>query len=448
MTTKHLGVECENFASEKASWKELHSMRKQLGRAMKDLLSKLEQEKRDFRKDELEAYERCDKIIDRINAEFDLREEKNTRDPIPDEPVKTIKMEDKVFSMETKTETFSLKSNKRGWTELFPGDNNMAGYESAEHFLKTVAKRDIAPAEARTMQVKVGASGGYAVPTQLWNEMWASALEDSIMLTNAKVYPMQNTSLILPCYDNESRSTNIFGVNASFTEEASTATAQDLVLRTVTLTAKKFSIYTDISAELADDNGVGLANSIAQRIAEALRFQLDYECLMGAGVQGPQGIVNSPAMIAVDRAGANDIAFADVLNMWLKLHPAFRKSAFWVCSPGAENKMLQIKDGGNTVLWFPNGSVATTFNTLLNRPVYVSEKLPNVGTKGDLMLIAGDAYALGIRKDVTFDSTPYFRFKDDVISMRCILRLDGATLLDAPITMKNGQTASAYVVLN
>ena len=76
-----------------------------------------------------------------------------------------------------------------------------------------------------------------------------------------------------------------------------------------------------------------------------------------------------------------------------------------------------------------------------------TEKIPVIGTEGDIILTDLSQYAIGLRQDMSLDRSAHAGFTKDTTFFRGILRSDGLGLWNAPYTPKNGNTLSWAVTL-
>ncbi|MCI0409057.1 MAG: phage major capsid protein, partial [Acidobacteria bacterium] len=112
--------------------------------------------------------------------------------------------------------------------------------------------------------------------------------------------------------------------------------------------------------------------------------------------------------------------------------------------------------GGNRLVWLPpmgadgKGPAAVKLpQAFLNGlPLYFTEKLPQLGTRGDVMLVDWSRYVIGMRLDLQIDVSPHFLFRNNQLAWRVIARLDGKPWLNSFITDQAGWTVSPFVVLN
>jgi HK97 family phage major capsid protein len=73
---------------------------------------------------------------------------------------------------------------------------------------------------------------------------------------------------------------------------------------------------------LQDGEGAALDAYLRAVFGEAVAWFEEYAFLQGTGVAQPAGVVSAPASLAVTRAQANKIHYADVSAMLGKLPPS------------------------------------------------------------------------------------------------------------------------------
>ena len=85
---------------------------------------------------------------------------------------------------------------------------------------------------------------------------------------------------------------------------------------------------------------------------------------------------------------------------------------------------------------------------LMGMPVTWTEKLPLLGTQGDILLADWRYYIIGDRQATTIESTKFDRWRFDQTSWRVVHRVDGQPWLSAPLTYADGATTvSPFVIL-
>ncbi|HVS37831.1 MAG TPA: phage major capsid protein [Gemmataceae bacterium] len=221
------------------------------------------------------------------------------------------------------------------------------------------------------------------------------------------------------------------------------------------LKAWELSGYSVSSNVLLQDSVIGLEKFLMTLFAKSLAWFEEYAFLQGNGAGKPQGILTAPAALSLTRAGSGQVQFADVAGMWAKLLPISWNKAIWTCSPSVVPQLIQLKDGSNRAIFLQIGSetqgaITSGLNwSLLGRPIYPTEKVPALGTKGDLMLIDPSFYVLGDRMQIEIAASEHVNFLKNQMTWRIVERVDGQPWLDKPVTLQDAaKQVSPFVVLN
>jgi HK97 family phage major capsid protein len=310
--------------------------------------------------------------------------------------------------------------------------------------------------ESKQMVESVGASGGFLVPTEYLAQLQAVGPEDGIVRPRSTVIRMRRRSIDVPVLDQTGTTAGhphwFGGMIFYWSEEASAKTVTTASFRKVTLTAHKLIGYTRASDELLDDAAISLSDFIAGPMGfrGGCIWNEDYTFLQGTGAGQPLGVINAGATITVNRTAANQVYYADLVNMLESFLPS--ANGVWVASQSVMSNLLTMQDqaGGaantGTYVW---GSAADGVPArLLGLPVIFTEKVPRVGTAGDIGLYDFKYYLLGDRQATTIESTKYDQWAYDQTSWRVVHRVDGQPWLSAPLTLADGTSqVSPFVIL-
>jgi HK97 family phage major capsid protein len=137
--------------------------------------------------------------------------------------------------------------------------------------------------------------------------------------------------------------------------------------------------------------------------------------------------------------------------MQSKLLPSSWKNAVWLFSPSVVPELLQLKDGASRAIFISvdQGAAKTPTWNLLGRPAIATEKIPALGTNGDLMLIDPNFYVIGDRMQVEIAASEHVNFLSNQMTWRVVERVDGQPWLDKAITLQDTTTqVSPFVALN
>ncbi|HUT09192.1 MAG TPA: phage major capsid protein [Thermoguttaceae bacterium] len=83
---------------------------------------------------------------------------------------------------------------------------------------------------------------------------------------------------------------------------------------------------------------------------------------------------------------------------------------------------------------------------ILTRPVVFTEKLPALGTLGDIILVDFSQYAIGIRQEMSVESSRHVGWQSDQTGYRCIIRIDGMPTWASAHTPKSGGDSLSWAV--
>ena len=134
--------------------------------------------------------------------------------------------------------------------------------------------------------------------------------------------------------------------------------------------------------------------------------------------------------------------------MFSRCHPASIPNSVWIATSTAIPQLLQLSltvgTGGSQVpvLRETDGKFY-----LLTREVVFTEKVPTLGTEGDIGLFDFSQYQVGLRGDMSLEQSGHVGFTRDTTYFRGLLRADGQSAWDSPYTPKNGDTLSPFVIL-
>lgn len=305
-----------------------------------------------------------------------------------------------------------------------------------------------------------GVTGGYTVPVEFYQQLMTVVAEETFIRPAAMIVPMGSATMMFPYLDittvQAAGTSPFFGaVNMAWTEEAQTRTETEPKFKQMELKAHELSGYTVSSNVLLQDSVIGLEKFLFGLFAKAIGWYEEYAFLQGNGVGKPIGMINCGARLLQTRATSGHVNFADIAGMWAKLLPISWNKAFWAFSPSVVPDLLQLKDGANRAIFLQIGSptqgaITTKPNwQLLGRPAIPTEKLPALGTLGDICLIDPSFYVVGDRQQIEIAASEHVNFLKNQMTWRVVERVDGQPWMDSAVTLQDASTqVSPFVVLN
>ena len=300
----------------------------------------------------------------------------------------------------------------------------------------------------------VPSEGGFLIPEVLRSELLRVALETSLIRPRARVIPMESLRVPFPAIDETSHASTVYGgITAYWTAEGAALTASSPSFGRVVLEASKLTMYTEVPNELISDSAISFQAFLDQIFPEALGFYEDDAFINGNGVGQPLGILKGGNVISITKETsqvAATIVWNNIIKMFSRMLPNSLGRAIWLASidtfPELATMALTVGTGGGPV-WLSNG-VSGPPMTILGRPVYFTEKVPKLGTTGDIAFVDPGMYLIGDRQVMSATSSPHYKFGNDMTAFRITSRVDGRPWMQSAITPKNsGPTLSPTVTI-
>lgn len=298
--------------------------------------------------------------------------------------------------------------------------------------------------ETKLLQEAVGAAGGFLVPIEYRAELFAKAYEKSIVRPRATVIPMTTRQVQMPSLDQTGtpsapKSAFMGGMQLFWTEEGAAKTETDLDFKLIDLVVHKYAAILEVTNELIADSAISLEALIRARFGLTTAAYEDWHFLNGSGVGQPQGVISAGCTVQPNRAGAGAIVWSDIMEIIHAFQPG--ANGVWVAHICTMEELLQLKDANNNYMWIPNMRDAMP-ERLLGYPIIFTEKVPYLGTKGDIGLYDFKYYLIGDREQPSIDSSPHEKFRYDRTVFRLSARVDGKPWLSAPVKLMPAGTWS------
>jgi len=358
------------------------------------------------------------------------------------------------FGGEFGVKPFSLigPTGKKDWHSMF-GNAGYSWPDKDTNFFQAAFSGRFHPGLIRgAMTESVPSSGGFLVPVEQSARIHAVSLENEIVQPRCYVQPMATETMKIPAMVIGDHSTALFGgFTASYVAEAGTISEADPKARAMELHAKKLTGLIRFTSELNADTPGGMSQ-IENLCGKGLAWFRDKAFLKGSGAGQPLGILNSGCLIEVDpEVGqhGDTIMYENLTKMMSRMFAGSFQNSIWVfhqsCIPQLLTLSLAVGTGGAAI---PVMSESNGEFKILTRPCLFTEKTETLGNKGDAMLCDFSQYVVGMRSNMTFDTSIHVHFTTDELLSRIIERHDGQPLWDSALTLEDGTTTvSPFVVL-
>ena len=306
-----------------------------------------------------------------------------------------------------------------------------------------------------------GFVGGYTVPPDYSWGLMHTIEENAIWWKRAHVQRMASRTCELSLPDptkttGVSQQTNLLGgiVMTWGQPTHGSLTETEPVFRVVELVAQILQGVCYSTNQLVQDY-LGLDDFLRRSFTRSVEWYTDQAFFFGNGAGSPGtagsplGIVNAPGTIKQGRQTPGTVTQQDVANMQEQLLPSSWARAIWCFSPTALQPLMNLAGGIPGILYFIPGDDGS-IGMLYGRPLYTTEKLPDVGNTGDVCLLDPELYVVGHR-DLLIDYSDQdpTSFVQNKSAWRIVWRGDGTPQLQSSLTLANRSNtkASPFVVL-
>lgn len=307
--------------------------------------------------------------------------------------------------------------------------------------------------KANNMTESSGIYGGYTVPPDFSLAIATSYEENAILYPRATVVPMLSRETTLPRPEAETAQAagvpNWWG-GMSFswgTGATSKITQTNPTLAQNKLTAQNLIGYITMSRDMAMDMGPGGEDWFFDMFARGSAWNEEYAFFQGLGgsQNQPAGIVGNHGTYAVTRSGGNAFVIADAEGMAAGMTPLGWTRAIWVCNPTVLKKVIALTG------FIPNQNGFDTIGvsacgSLFGRPLFVTDKLPALGTPGDILFIDPSMYLIGERAELIVQVSEEFLFTTNQVVYRVWRRVDGQPIFSQVLTLADGATKVSPMV--
>jgi HK97 family phage major capsid protein len=232
-------------------------------------------------------------------------------------------------------------------------------------------------------------------------------------------------------------------VTSAITAEGAQITESDPTLSTVTLKAFKYANYFEVSQELANDSPTNLLDFLARQAALSLGLgATGYgdDLINGAGTTEPRGLLLDAGTGVTGPTGTGTtLGTQGIVNqgtdaLWNLVGSvaepyAESDSAAFIMRNASNVTVRKLRDTSGQPV---NG--LTDRRSILGYPVFVDPFMPAMANTAESIAFgAMDRYFVRIVNGIRFERSDEFRFQNDLVAFRCILRLDGALIDTAAV---------------
>lgn len=307
----------------------------------------------------------------------------------------------------------------------------------------------------------IASEGGFLVQEDFSTQLMGLVHDTGQIIQRVTNIPISSNAnaLKLPTIDETSRArgSRWGGIRAYWLAEGELKVDSKPKFGEISLGLNKIAALGYATDELLQDS-TALEAIMKQGFTEEIRFEVEDSIINGNGVGKPLGILNSGAVITVNKTSgqaAGTITFANLVAMLDRMPARSRRNAVWLIADSQVETALysiMLPGAAGYPIYLPPGQGSTPGNVtpgrLLGIPVIPVEYLPALGTVGDIMLVDLSEYITIDKGGIQAAESMHVRFVYDEMTFRMVYRIDGKPAWRTPITTANGAvTKSPFIVL-
>ena len=313
-----------------------------------------------------------------------------------------------------------------------------------------------------------GTTYGFALKPEYLGNLFEISMEQQVFVNSAQNIPVtQGNEVKWPAWDQYQppqtvngviQSAVFAGISLYYEGESAARVESDALLNMINFKVVDLTFFTALSRDFQKDNYLAFDAALTRMFGRAIGWMEDYMAIRGPGLGKPQGYFTGPSTLVVNRAAANKIRPADLTAMIASVSPMVWDDLRWITNITTFPQLSILNDGTNYVFQ-PNALISQAMKLsamdksvggrgaemmhrpmgdLLGFPVYFSEKVPVLGTAGDLSLVAPSQFGVARREGLEMGVSEHFYFQNDLVAYRGKIRHDMKPLWRAPYQQADG----------
>jgi len=305
----------------------------------------------------------------------------------------------------------------------------------------------IADAMKRTTSLGIQDAAGALVPAQFDKTLRKIDGGEVVVRPRATVIPAGDSpdaTLNLITFDQSGNKGIYGGATSEWVSENGDRTAtNDLSVKTVSFSPFINSSWIPVSNSLRN-NYDGLEALVTSYLADAINNSEDKAFLTGDGIGKPTGFIGHPCNATVTRTTQGQIKYEDIIKL-LSLTVGVGGYTF-IVSKSAMPSILNLQNGANQLIFQPN-AVEGSPGTLMGYPVIFTDRVPALGTQGDITLANLKSYVIKDGSNVTLFADSFTLAHKGVTRLFAQFNVDGKPIISTAIKGEDGVSRSPFVSL-
>lgn len=241
----------------------------------------------------------------------------------------------------------------------------------------------------------VPANNGAVIPTTIANKIIKKVYDICPILEKSSKYNMKGT-LDIPFYPASADTV----ITVAYHDEFEELTSTNGNFSKITLTGFLAGALSKISRSLINNAAFDIVGFVVDEMAYAIKRFIEKELLIGTPGNGstiPAKVLGLSTLTnSITTAAADKITADEVIDLHDAIKDEFQNGAIWIMSPATRTALRKLK--ASTGVYLLNDDISTPFGTsILGKPVYVSDNMPDYTENGKVAIYYGDMSGLATK---------------------------------------------------
>lgn len=334
--------------------KYLNEKRTDAQNEMEEILSKAKREERAMNEDEIKKFKELKKLVDEIMETIKA-----------EETARETQLKEAEATAEKDTQESEATTEERAFVEYIKSGNleqraNMTFGDNGAVIPQTIAKKII-----------------------------ENVKNLCPIYSLSEIYNVKGT-LVVPYYgDNKGEN-----ITCTYATEFTDLTSKSGKFTSIELKGYLAGALTKVSKMLKNNSDFDILNFVVKHLSEAVAQFLEKELLTGSGTNSCQGVLTGATNV-ITTAAAGAIKSDDLIDLQESVIDNYQKNAVWIMNRRTRAAIRKLKDSNGQYLLNPDFSAQWGY-TLLGKPVYTTDTMPEVGAN-EKAVIYGDMSGLTVK---------------------------------------------------
>ena len=264
---------------------------------------------------------------------------------------------------------------------------------------------------------------GYLIPQDFRATVLQLPTEEPHLVQRATVLNSTTGTITIPRLQ-QTTSDYYGGFVAQWTAEGGSKPAAEPVFEQVTISTHELSLYTEYTHRMLKRSAIDLVAFMGELGRRSLMATLDTAITAGSGTGQPTGITQTAGIQTVTRATANQVNYADLVNLKYQLSPPIRANGTFMLQDTALQGLENKVDTQNRPLFNLNTSTGA-YDRLVGRPYLTSTRLATLGRDGDALYADLTEYYMAMEDEIVFRRSDDYKFRNNTASFAIYLVAGG-----------------------